>query len=88
MSVEGDKVVVVWHNLGEKRGTTRRRSPYASAAIYYATSKDAGRTWSRPTKIEHSEDSAGSLPCPQVILYQKVIHVFYNGMYQRRDFPE
>jgi len=88
MSVEGDRIVVVWHNLGEKRGITKRPSPYTSAAIYYAISKNAGRTWSSPMKIEHSEDSAGSLPCPQVILHQKVIHVFYNGMYQRRDFPE
>jgi hypothetical protein len=88
MSVEGDRIVVVWHNLGGKRGTTRRPSPYASAAIYYATSKDAGRTWAPPIKIEHSEDSAGNYPCPNVILHQKVIHVFYNGIYQRRDFPE
>jgi hypothetical protein len=88
MSVEGERIVVAWHNLGEKRGITRRISPYASAAIYYAASKDAGRTWSSPSKIEHSEDSAGNYPCPNVILHQKVIHVFYNGIYQRRDFPE
>ena len=90
MSVEGRRIVVVWHNLGERtpKTVTRKASPYARAAIYYATSKDDGRTWSRPVKIKGSENSAGMYPCPKVILHQRVIHVFYNGVYQHRDFPD
>ena len=90
MSVEGDRIVVVWHNMGEaiRSPLGRRPSPYSRAAIYYATSKDNGRTWSRPTKIQDSENSAGMYPCPKVILHQRAIHVFYNGVYQRREFPD
>ena len=79
MSVEGERIVVAWHNI---------ETLYTRAAIYYVASKDNGRTWSRPMKIENSENLAGAYPCPKVILYQGVIHVFYNGIYQCRKFPD
>ena len=78
MSVEDQKIVVAWHNM---------ETLYTRAAIYYATSKDNGRTWSRPTKIKDSENSAGAYPHSMVILHRGVIHMFYNGMYQHREFP-
>ena len=78
MSVEDQRIVIAWHNI---------ETLYTRAAIYYATSKDNGRTWSRPTKIKDSENSAGAYPCPKVILHRGGIHMFYNGMYQHREFP-
>ena len=90
MSVEGSRIVVVWHNMGEtvRKPLGRRPSPYSRAAIYYATSKDNGGSWSKPTKIQDSENSAGMYPCPKVILHKQVIHIFYNGFYQHREFPD
>jgi len=79
MSVEGKRIVVAWHNI---------ETLYTRAAIYYATSKDNGQSWSRPTKIANSENVAGAYPCPKVILQDGIIYVFYNGIYQNRKFPD
>lgn len=79
MSVEGRKIIVVWHNI---------ETLYTRAAIYYAISKNNGKTWSGPTKVLNSENVAGDYPCPKVILHHGIIHLFYAGMYQQREFPD
>jgi hypothetical protein len=87
ISAEGQRVVVVWQHYVKA---------YTRAVIYYAFSKNNGQTWTKPRRIENFEGT--SAESPQVILYQGIIHLFYDRsewpnrqcdlMYQRREFPE
>jgi hypothetical protein len=89
MSVEGERIVVVWENFTK---------PYTRASTYYTVSKNNGRTWSRIYKVENFEGTADSDPSPKVLLYHDIIHLFYDRggwpasgsdlMYQWRKFPD
>lgn len=70
MSVEGERIVVVWVG-GESNQVG------ALLDIYYATSKDGGETWARPLKITDSAKDGIQTGEPQVAVQNGVIHLFY-----------
>ncbi|HUE35761.1 MAG TPA: hypothetical protein VMO20_00115 [Candidatus Acidoferrum sp.] len=67
MSVEGKNVVVVWDG-GESK---------PSYDVYYATSKDGGKTWARPLKITDRAKDGFTSEHPQVALQNGIIHLLY-----------
>jgi hypothetical protein len=87
MSVEGKNIVVAWHHY---------ERPYTRAGVYYTVSKNGGRTWARPKRVNSPRDSTAE--DPKVLLHEGTIHLFYDRsefpskrcdlMYQRRPFPD
>jgi hypothetical protein len=76
MSVEGNKIVVAWDGW-------ESRSSYD---IYYATSKDGGKTWTRPLKVTDRAKDDITSERPQVALQNGVIHLFYaQGKWNRHE---
>jgi len=74
MSVEGDKIVVAWAGVkNDKDG----RNEYDPSDIYYVTSKDGGKTWTKPMQVTDGFKSGVTSGRPQVELYHNVIHLFY-----------
>ena len=77
MSVEGDKIVVAWTS-GESN------KAWQSYDIYYATSKNGGKTWTRPLKVTDRAKDGITSDRPQVALQNGVIHLFYaQGQWDR-----
>jgi hypothetical protein len=98
MSVEGDRIVVVWQS-------EESNQPGHSSDIYYATSKDGGKTWAKPLKVTNQAKDGFTSERPQVALQNGIIHLFYTQgkwdrnsqvwnqggwpvYYQQRPFPE
>ena len=79
MSVEGDRIVVVWRN-----NTSNLRSD-----IYYSVSKDNGRRWTGPALL--TDPNGPSAEHPKVALFRGLIHLFYsqngNLIYRQQPFP-
>jgi hypothetical protein len=74
ISVEGDKVVVVWAGVkNDKDG----RNEYDPSDIFYATSKDGGKNWTRPMQVTDGFKAGITSGRPQVALHNGVIHLFY-----------
>jgi len=48
MSVEGEKIVVAWAGI---QTSPDWHNKYATNDIYYVTSKDSGKTWSKLLKL-------------------------------------
>jgi len=70
MSVEGDKIVVAWES-GESN------KAWQSYDIYYATSKNGGKTWTRPLKVTDRAKDGITSENPQVAVQNGVTHLFY-----------
>jgi hypothetical protein len=102
MSVEGDKIVVVWQS-GEPNYKAHRAGQLFE--IYYVTSKNGGKTWTKPLKVTNRAKDGLTSERPQVAVQNGVIHLFYaqgrrdrNSQvwnqggwpvyYQQRPFPE
>jgi hypothetical protein len=96
MSVEGDRLVVAWRS-------GKSNQPGWSDDIYYATSKDGGKTWAKPLKVTDRAKDGIISGEPQVAVQNGVIHLFYvQGKenrylsrqapwpiyYQQRPFPD
>jgi hypothetical protein len=81
MSVEGDKIVVAWAGAQTAHAWPFEGDP---SDIYYATSKDGGKTWSKPLQVtDHFKDGITS-GSARVALQNGVIHLFYaQGKYNR-----
>jgi hypothetical protein len=74
ISVEGDKVVVAWAGVkSDKDG----RNEWNPSDIYYVTSKDGGKTWTKPLQVTDGFKAGITSGKPQVALYHNVIHLFY-----------
>ena len=71
MSVEGDKIVVAWES-GESN------KAWQSYDICYATSKNGGKTWTRPLKVTDRAKDDTTSESPQVAVQNGVIHLFYT----------
>lgn len=82
MSVEGDKIVVAWAGAQTAHPWPFEGDP---SDIYYATSKDGGKTWNKPLKVtDHFKDGITS-GSARVALQNGVIHLFYaQGRYDRQ----
>jgi hypothetical protein len=81
MSVEGDKIVVAWAGAQTAHAWPFEGDP---SDIYYATSKDGGKTWSKPLQVtDHAKDGITS-GSARVALQNGVIHLFYaQGKFNR-----
>lgn len=98
MSIDGNKIVIVWSGH-ENAGRGFANGP---TEIFYATSKDSGKTWAKPLKVTNGTKDGITASAPQVAVQNGVIHLFYvQGKedrhlsrqapwpiyYQQRPFP-
>ena len=74
MSVEGEKIVVAWAGI---QTSPDWHNKYSTNDIYYVTSKDSGKTWSKLLKLTDSAKDGLTFGEPQVMLLNGVIHLFY-----------
>jgi Neuraminidase (sialidase) len=74
MSVEGDKIVVAWAGAQTTPVWAFEGDP---SDIYYATSKDGGKTWSKPLKVTDRAKDGITSGSARVALQNGVIHLFY-----------
>ena len=75
ISVEGDNAVVVWAGI---RTAGKWHTYMAPNDIYYVTSKDRGKTWTRPSKVTDGAKDGMCAGMPQVALLSGVIHLLYT----------
>jgi hypothetical protein len=82
ISAEGDKVVVAWAGAQTAHAWPFEGDP---SDIYYATSKNGGKTWSKPLKVTDRANDGITSASVQVALQNGVIHLFYaQGKYDRQ----
>jgi hypothetical protein len=74
MSVEGDRIVVVWSGI---RDADDWHHEQAANDIYYVTSNDGGKSWAKMSKLTDSAGKGITSGRPQVILLDGIIHVCY-----------
>ena len=74
MSVDGNQIVVAWAGAQTAHAWGFNVDP---SDIYYASSKDGGRTWARPLKITDGAKDGITSGRPQVAVKAGVIHLFY-----------
>jgi hypothetical protein len=75
MSVEGKKIVIAWV------GAISQNDAHD---VFYATSKDGGRTWARPLKVTDRAKDGITSERTQVALQDGIIHLFYaQGQWDR-----
>ena len=74
MSVDGKKIVVAWAGI---RSARKNHNEYDPNDIYYATSKDGGKTWTKPLMVTDRAKDGIVSGKPQVMLLNGVIHLFY-----------
>ena len=53
------------------------RNEYDPSDIFYATSKDGGKSWTRPMQVTDGFKAGITSGRPQVALHNGVIHLFY-----------
>jgi hypothetical protein len=73
MSVEGDKIVVAWSGIQASGDWHYQNGPND---IYYVTSKDGGKTWTKPLRVTDGAKDGITSGEPQVMLLNGVIHLF------------
>ena len=74
MSVEGDKVVVAWAGVKTAKDW---HAPSFPNDIYYATSADKGKTWTKPLRVTDNIKAGITAGEPKVVLLNGVIHLCY-----------
>jgi hypothetical protein len=66
--------VVAWAGAkNDKEG----RTEYGPSDVYYVTSRDGGKTWTKPMQITDGFKDGITSGRPQVALHNGVIHLFY-----------
>ncbi|TAK99041.1 MAG: exo-alpha-sialidase [Verrucomicrobia bacterium] len=73
MAAEGNNLVVAWAGA---RGLADR-TEFGPSDIYYVTSDDSGKTWTKPTQVTDGFKSEITAGRPQVALHKGVIHLLY-----------
>lgn len=74
MSAEGNNIVVAWAGVkSDKVG----RNEFDPSDIFYVTSKDGGKTWTKPLQVTDGFKDGITSGRPQVALHKDVIHLFY-----------
>jgi hypothetical protein len=74
LSVEGNNIVVAWAGV---QTAPDRHSEHSPNDIYFVTSKDGGKTWSKMLKATDRAKDGITSGKPQVMLLNGVIHLFY-----------
>jgi hypothetical protein len=74
MAVEGQKLVIVWSGIETAPDWHTSNGPND---IYYVTSKDGGKTWSKMLKVTNEAKDGITSGMPQVALLNGVIHLLY-----------
>jgi hypothetical protein len=74
MSVEGEKIVIAWAGIQAAEDWHNEDNPND---IYYVTSKDGGKTWTKPLMVTDKAKDGVTSGKPQVMLFKGVIHLFY-----------
>jgi hypothetical protein len=74
MSVEGDKVVVAWAGVQTAPDWHKEHAPND---VYYVTSNDSGKTWTKPLKVTDGVKDGITSGAPQVMLLNGVIYLSY-----------
>jgi hypothetical protein len=74
ISVEGNNVVVAWAGI---QNAGKYHTDYDPNDIYYVTSKDSGKTWTKPLKVTDGAKDGMTAGHPQVMLLNGVVHLFY-----------
>jgi hypothetical protein len=74
MSVEGDKIAVAWAGV---KTSADWHAPYSPNDIYYVTSSDKGKTWTKPLRVTDNIREGITAGDPQVMLLNGTIHLFY-----------
>jgi Neuraminidase (sialidase) len=74
MSVEGDKIVVAWSGVQTAADWHNEDNPND---IFYVTSKDEGKTWTKPLKVTDGVKDGITSGMPQVALQNGIIHLTY-----------
>lgn len=74
ISAEGDNVVVAWAGVqNDKDG----RNEFNPSDIFYVTSRDGGKTWTKPIRVTDSFKDGFTSGRPRVALHKGGIHLFY-----------
>jgi hypothetical protein len=76
MSVDGEKIVVVW--AGHRSDRDKTRGEFHPSDIYFTTSCDAGKTWATMRRATDNANSGLVSGVPQVALQNGIIHLFYT----------
>jgi hypothetical protein len=74
MSVDGSDIVIAWSGVQKASDGHDENSPND---IYYVTSNDYGKTWSRPIQVTDNVKDGVTAGHPQVELCNGIIHLFY-----------
>ena len=74
ISAEGNKVVVAWAGIPS---AGKYHTDYDPNDIFYVTSGDGGKTWTRPLKVTDGAKDGMTAGHPEVMLLNGVIHLFY-----------
>lgn len=74
MAVEGQRVVVVWAGV---QNAADGHSSYSENNIYFVTSKDCGKTWTKPLRVTDNVPSGVTAGEPKVALRDGIIHLVY-----------
>jgi hypothetical protein len=75
MAVEGDRIAVAWAGV-QTAGVWH--GPLDPNDIYYVTSKDGGRRWTKPLRATDNIKAGITAGDPQVVLQNGVIHLTYT----------
>ena len=75
MALDGQNVVVAWAGYRGDKGKTG--SEFHPTDIYFITSRDGGKSWSRVARVTDNAKQGIITGHPQVALYNGVIHLFY-----------
>jgi hypothetical protein len=71
---EGDNVVVVWAGI---QTAGKQHTDMGPNDIYYVTSKNGGKTWTKPLKMTDGAKDGITAGMPQVALLNGTIHLLY-----------
>lgn len=75
IAAEGDNVVVAWAGIRDADKSHTYMNPNE---IYYVTSKDGGRTWTKPLQVTDGAKDRKTAGMPQVALLNGTIHLLYT----------
>jgi hypothetical protein len=74
MSAEADRIVVAWAGVERDKDG---HGTYSPNDIFFVSTKDSGKTWTKPLKVTNVARDGITCGKPKVMLLNGVIHLFY-----------